>query len=116
MPDLLLLIDDLEKDIKDAKDIIDSDPGPLSEPELSNATSELDQAATHADNAMQDPSLVGLHPTYLNTPWPSGANNKVALAVGWAEDAQTASTDQEKADLIGSVQKIITFIKTDIGA
>ena len=105
MPDLQFLIDELEEDIKDADTIIADEAGPLVEPELSNASSELDQAATHADDALLDPALVNLDPSYIGTPWPSGANNKVALAVQWAEDAQTASTDQEKADLIGSVQK-----------
>lgn len=116
MLDLPTLLDDLEEDINDAKAIIANDPGPLVEPNLSNASSELDDAATHANEALQDPALENLHPSYIGAPWPSGANAKVALAVGWSEDAKTASTNQEKVDLLGSVEKIISFIKTDIGA
>lgn len=114
MPDLPLLLEAVEEDIKDAEEIIGNDPGPLTEPDLSNASSELDQTDAHAADALQDPALVNLVPTFLGTPYPSGANNKVALAVQWAEEAITVSTDQEKADRLGSVKEIITFIKIDI--
>lgn len=114
MPGFLLLLELLEGDLKDARDIIDADPGPLTEPDLTNASDELDQSDTHAANALQDPALVNLVPVLLGTPWPSGANNKVALAVQWSEEAQTVSTDQEKADRLGSVKEIISFIKMDI--
>ena len=113
MPDLPLLLEAVEEDIKDAEEIIGNDSGPLTEPDLSNASSELDQADAHAADALQDPTLVNLVPTFLGTPWPSGANNKVALAVQWSEEASTGS-DQDKADRLGSVREIITFIKTDI--
>ncbi len=116
MPDYPTLIEDLEEDIKDAQEIIDNDPGPLTEPDLSSATSELDQAKTHADDALQVPALVNLDPVLIGRPWPSGANNKVDLAVQWALDAKTAGTNQEKADLITSVIKIIMQIKNDIGS
>ncbi len=116
MPDLPTLIEDLKEDIKDAQEIIDADPGPLTEPDLSSATSELDQSKTHADDALMDPALVNLDPVLIGRPWPAGANNKVDLAVQWALDAKTAGTNQEKADLVGSVSKIINQIKNDIGS
>ena len=71
---------------------------------------------THADDALLDPALVNLDTSFLGLPWPSGANNKVALAVQWAEEAPNVSTDQEKADRLASVSKIINHIKNDIGA
>ena len=116
MPDLPTLIEDLEADIKDAKDIIAADPGPLTEPDLSSATSELDQSKTHADDALLDPALANLDPVLIGRPWPAGANSKVDLAVQWALDAKTAGTNQEKADLLVSVSKIIIQIKNDIGS
>lgn len=116
MPDLPTLLEDLEADIKDAQDIIDNLPGPLVEPNLSSATTELDQSKTHADDALQDSALVNLDPVLIGRPWPAGANNKVDLAVQWALDAKTAGTNQEKTDLVGSVSKIINQIKNDIGS
>ena len=116
MLDLQFLIDAVEENIKDVEEVIANDPGPLTEPKLSNAISKLSETDTSATEALEDPSLVDLHPTMLGTPWPSGANNKVDLAVQWAVEAQTVGTDQEKADRLGSVKKIITWIMTDIGA
>lgn len=116
MPDLPTLLEDLEADIKDAQEIIDLAAGPLNEPELSSATSELNQSKTHADDALLDPALANLDPVLIGRPWPAGANNKVDLAVQWALDAKTAGTNQEKADLVTSVSKIIMQIKNDIGS
>lgn len=116
MLDLQFLIDAVEENIKDAKEVIANDPGPLTEPDLSNATTELNDSKSAADDALLDANLVNLDPVLLGTPWPSGANNKVELAVQWAEEAQTVGTNQEKADRLGSVSKIINHIKTDIGS